>query len=141
MRLFAALTLVLAPAAFAEAPDIASLYDVTTEGTSQKLKVGEKGKVVIAIKTKGGSHVSEEAPLRIELASKEAKVEKAKLTLADNVVKKAEGQAHVDPKFEVPFTLAAAGKGNVEAKMTFFICTEKLCARQQKTLMLPVEAN
>jgi hypothetical protein len=26
----------------------------------------------------------------------------------------------------------------VEAKMTFFVCTEQLCLRQQKTLSVPV---
>ena len=34
---------------------------------------------------------------------------------------------------------AAAGKGTVEAKLTFFICTEQLCARQKKTISVPVE--
>ncbi len=57
------------------------------------------------------------------------------------MTKKAEGQAFVDPRFEVPFTAAAAGKGAVDAKLTFFICTEKLCARQQKTFSIPVEVQ
>ena len=131
----------LASACFAQAPDVAGLYDVTSEGSSQKVKVGEKGKLVIAFKTKDGSHISGEAPLKIELTAKAAKLDKEKLTLADSVTKKEEGKEYVDPKFEVPFVVASAGKASLEAKMTFFICTDKVCARQQKTLNIPVEAN
>ena len=81
----------IASAAFAADPDVTSLYEVRTDGTSTALKAGEKGKVVIVIKAKNGAHVSDEAPLRIELSSKDAKLDKEKVTLADSLVKKAEG--------------------------------------------------
>jgi hypothetical protein len=29
----------------------------------------------------------------------------------------------------------------LDAKLTFFICTEKICARQQKTFSIPVEVQ
>jgi hypothetical protein len=120
-------------------PDVASLYEVKTDGSSTEVKGGEKGKVVISITAKNGAHVSDEAPLRIELSSKEAKLEKDKLTLADSLVKKAAGSTeYPDPRFEVAFTAPASGKATVDAKMTFFICTEKVCARQTKTLSFPV---
>ena len=129
----------VASACFAQGPDVAGLYDVTSEGSTQKVKAGEKGKLVIAFKTKPGSHISAEAPLKIELAAKDAKLEKEKLTLADSVSKKEAGKEYVDPKFEVPFVVATAGKASLEAKMTFFICTDTLCSRQVKNLSLPVE--
>jgi hypothetical protein len=120
-------------------PDVASLYEVKTDGSSTEVKGGEKGKVVISITARNGAHVSDEAPLRIELSSKEAKLEKDKLTLADSLVKKAAGSTeYPDPRFEVAFTAPASGKATVDAKMTFFICTEKVCARQTKTLSFPV---
>lgn len=131
----------VASACFAQAPDVAGLYEVTSEGSSQKVKAGEKGKLVIAIHTKPGSYISTEAPMKIELTAKDAKLEKQKLTLADSVSKKEAGKDHVDPKFEVPFVVEAAGKASLDAKLTFFLCTEKVCARQQKTLSVPVEAN
>lgn len=122
--------------------DVKSLYDVSTEGSSTTVKAGEKGTVVIAIATKDGAHVSDEAPLKIELASKESKLDKTKLTLADSVAKKVEGgKTPPDPRFEIAFTAAAKGKATVEAKMTFFICTDKICARQTKTLNFPVEVQ
>ena len=135
----ACILLTAATSAFAaDDPDPASLYELSTEGSTGKLKAGEKGKLVVLIKTKGGSHVSEEAPMKIELSATGVKLDKVKLAAADNVAKKKEGDKWVDPRFEAPFTAQGAGKGNVDAKVTFFICTEKICARQQKKLAVPV---
>ncbi|WP_164017073.1 hypothetical protein [Pyxidicoccus trucidator] len=125
--------------ALAEDVDPTSLYEVTTEGTSSQVKAGEKGVFVLAIKTKPGAHVSEEAPLKLEVKGTQLAPLKEKLGREDSVAKKAAGQEFVDPRFEVPFTTSAAGKGTVDAKLLFFICTEKICARQQKTVSLPVE--
>ncbi len=131
-----------ATCALAGEPDPTALYDVSTDGSTTSLKAGERGKFVLSIKSKGGAHVSDEAPLRIELSSKESKLDKAKLTIADSVVKKKEGEAAVpDPRFEVGFAPTAQGATSIDAKMTFFICTEKLCLRQTKTLSVPVSVN
>lgn len=132
-NLMSVLMLMAAAPAFAET-DLTSLYEVTTEGTTTSLKAGETGTVKIAIKSKNGAHVSDEAPLKIELSSKQSKLGKEKLTLADSLNPKSE-----DPRFEVPFTPTAHGQSSVEAKVTFFICTEKLCSRQVKALTFPVE--
>lgn len=122
--------------------DPTSLYEVSTEGTSAKVKAGEKGVFVLSIKSKAGAHVSDEAPLKLQVKGTQLTPAKEQLTREDSVSKKAEGQAFTDPRFEVPFTAAAAaGKGTVDAKLTFFICTEKICARQQKTFSLPVEVQ
>ena len=84
--------------------------------------------------------MSDEAPLKLELkGGAQLAPAQEKLALKDSVAKKAQGQQFVDPRFEVPFKATAAGKGSLEAKLTFFICTETLCARQQKTFSLPVE--
>jgi hypothetical protein len=125
--------------ASADEVDPSSLYEVSTEGTSTQVKAGDKGVFVLSIKSKAGAHVSDEAPLKLQVKGTQLTPAKEQLALVDSVAKKAEGQQWVDPRFEVPFTAAAAGKGTVDAKLTFFICTEKICARQQKTLSLPVE--
>lgn len=120
--------------------DPGSLYEVTTAGSTTSLKAGESGKVVISIKMKDGAHVSDEAPLKIELSSKQSTLVKEKLTLADSLNKKAEGAtAYPDPRFEVGFTPTTQGETSVEAKLIFFVCTEKLCARQTRQLSLPVQ--
>ncbi|MCP3101224.1 hypothetical protein LZ198_20325 [Myxococcus sp. K15C18031901] len=125
--------------ALADEVDPASLYEVSTEGSSAQLKAGEKGVFVVSVKTKPGAHVSDEAPLKLEVKGAHVSVAKEKLGREDSVSKKAAGQEFVDPRFEVPLTATAAGKGSVDAKLVFFICTEKICARQQKTLSVPVE--
>jgi hypothetical protein len=138
MKRFSVGCLFLSCSVFAAEPDVTSLYEVHG-GAPKSLKAGERGKVVIEIKAKNGAHVSDEAPLRIDLTAKELSLEKEKLTLADSLTKKAAGSVvFPDPKFEVGLTGAAAGNGIVEAKMVFFICTEKVCARQSKTLSFPV---
>lgn len=139
LALIVSSVLLVASAAHAEG-DPEQMYDVSTEGTTSKLKAGESGKLVISIKAKNGAHVSDEAPLKIELSSKESKLAKDKLTLADSLNQKKEGETvYPNPRFEVPFTPTAQGPTTLEAKMTFFICTEKLCARQTKKLSLPVD--
>src|SRR5262249_5535103 len=126
-------------AALTQAPDVGGLYELDTAGTSQKVKVGEKGKVVIEIRAKSGAHISDEAPLKIELKGTGAKVEKDKLGYKDSVGQKRNGAEYPDPRFEVPFSAASAGKASIEAKMKFFVCTEKVCSPQQKTITLPVD--
>ncbi|MFZ5444096.1 MAG: hypothetical protein ACOZQL_29130 [Myxococcota bacterium] len=138
MRLVLAVLLLSPLTALAQPVDVAALYDVTTEGSTAKLKAGEQGKLVIAFKLKGGAHVSDEAPLKIELAGKGAKLSKDKLTLADSVNPRAAGaKDYPEPRFEIPFSVSAAA--TIDARLSFFICTEKLCARQTKQLSLPVE--
>lgn len=136
-----ALSLLAAPLAFAGDVDPASLYEVTTEGSTGALKAGEKGTFVLAIQVKEGAYVSNEAPLKLQLSGKNVTPEKSKLTYKDHVAKVAEGQKQPNPRFEVPIKAEAAGTGAVDAKLTFFICTEKICARQQKELSVPVQVN
>ncbi|MBU8900057.1 hypothetical protein DRW03_18405 [Corallococcus sp. H22C18031201] len=138
----AALWVALAVApALAQDVDPTSFYEVSTAGSTAQVKAGQSGTFVLAIKTKGGSHVSEDAPLKLELKGNQVTPAKEKLTREDSVAKKPSGAQFVDPRFEVPFTAGAAGKGSVDAKLTFFICTEKLCAKQQKTISVPVEVQ
>jgi len=127
--------------ASADEVDPSTLYEVSTEGTSTKVKAGNKGVFVLSIRSKAGAHVSDEAPLKLQVKGAQLTPAKEELVLADSVAKKAEGQQWMEPRFEVPFTAATAGKGTVDAKLTFFICTEKLCARQQKTFSVPVEVQ
>lgn len=136
----ALLLLTLSAPAVAAGVDVASLYEIVTDGTSGQLKAAEAGTLVIQFKLKNGAHVSDEAPLKIELSSPGLALSRDKLTLADSANPKKPGEkSFPEPRFVVPFTPKAPGSTSVEAKMTFFICTEKLCARQQKSLSIPVE--
>src|SRR3954468_2435952 len=139
---FAALALALALPAAAQAPDVTKLYQVTTDGSTTKLGAGQKGKLVLSIKLLSPSaHVSDEAPLKIALSGSNGAVpEKTTLAYPDQVSKKPAGQKYANPVvFEVPFAVEVPGDAKaksvsaaVTAKMTFFVCTEQLCSRQQK---------
>ncbi len=112
--------------------EVSELYELSTGGSTTRLKAGESGKLVIAIIAKDGAHISEDAPLKIELSSRESVLPKPKLTQAD-AVKKGES------RFEAVFTPTAQGPTSVEAKLTFFVCAKDQCTRQVRTLSLPVE--
>ncbi len=127
-----------------ERPDVSSLYEVSTQGSSERVKAGAKGKLVIEIRTRPGAHVSAEAPVKVELKGNHLALDKEKLTGADSLAKAEPGKEGVNPRFEVPFAAQSAGKGGVEGEATFFVCTEKgtqVCLRQKKTISVPVEVN
>ncbi len=140
-RLVSFCALVLAGAAFGQEPDAKSFYELTTAGTSTQVKLGEKGKVVIEITAKPGAHVSADAPLSLKLTGKNAKPEKDSLKLTDSVSRPKPGEEYLNAKFEVPFAVDAVGKASVDAKLKFFICTEKVCSRQEKTFSFPVDVT
>ncbi len=140
-RLLASLVIAVPLLTQAQDVDPSTLYSLSTEGSSRAVKAGGRGTFVLAIAAHPGAHVSDEAPLKLTLSGTGVAPEKSSLSLADSVEKRPSGQATVSPRFEVPFVGTAAGAGKVDAKLTFFICTATICARQQKTLSVPVAVN
>jgi hypothetical protein len=140
-RLFAsavaALSLLACSRAFADAPDQTKLYSVTAEATPS-LKAGDQGSVTIVFKTDPSAHISDEAPLKIALSGKNVTLTKTTLRYQDSVTKKSAAKAYPDPRFEVPFTAQAKGPAEVDAKMTFFVCSANLCSRHEQLVTLPV---
>ncbi|HVP59675.1 MAG TPA: hypothetical protein VMT11_03910 [Myxococcaceae bacterium] len=138
-RLIPVAGMLAASPALAAEVDPTTLYTLSTQGTTAKVSPGKKGTLVLEIQSLKGAHVSDEAPLRIHLSSTGAVTpEKTQLVYADSVRKPSPGVKYPDPRFEVPLAALGKGAGTVEAKMTFFVCTEQLCLRQQKTLLVPV---
>jgi hypothetical protein len=114
------------------APETSSLYELKIDATP-KLDKGAKGAVSARIVPKAGAHLSDEAPVSLALSAPASlALSKTKATKAD--VKYASGGGAI----EVPFTAVEAGKATIEAKLKFYICTEKTCAQQEKTASLPV---
>ena len=130
-----------AAALAAEEVEPASLYAVSTEGSSASVHAGGQGTFVFSIVPKKGAHVTADTPFKLELSGKKVQVSKAKLAYADSVGKPAPGEQYAIPRFEVPITGAEAGEGAVDAKVTFFICTDTLCARQQRSVSVPVKVE
>ncbi len=114
-------------------------FEVSTEGSTTRLRSGEQGTFVLSIRTHAGAYVSEEAPLKLQLQSARLTPAKTRLGQKDSVARKAPDQAHVAPRFEVPFTAASPGSAALDAKLTFFLCMEDRCERKERVLSLPVE--
>jgi len=113
-------------------------YRIVTDGSTKAAKVGEKGKLVLLIEpTVPKIHVNAQAPLKIKLeAPAGLKLEKAELGHKDAVKPGADA-----PRFEVPFTAAAAGRQEARAAMKFYICSDSWCVQQSRDVAIPVDVK
>jgi uncharacterized protein YfaS (alpha-2-macroglobulin family) len=119
---------------FAE-EEASKLYDLVAQAPA-KLAKGDKGSVSVKITTKGEGTLHSDTPYKLTLtAPKNVALSKDKLTTAD--MKLAERTA----SFDVPFTASEAGDGKIEGRLTFFVCTEKLCSRQERSVSMPVSVH
>jgi hypothetical protein len=98
-----------------------------------KAKAGAPAKAGFKIAVAPGSHVSDEAPLRISLKSEGLKLAKEKLTTADVVDGKGSS-----PRFEIPFTAEKKGAQSITADAVFIVCTKELCERETEKVTIPV---
>ena len=124
----------------------ADLYELSTEGSTGKLKVGERGKLVVRIKPKDRAHVTapNESPLRITFSAPHVKPDAPELRYVNpKDLKKSVGEAASavdDLTFEMPFVAEKPASAEVHAEVTFLICLEDtLCARQKRQLAIPVD--
>jgi len=128
--------LVVAPA-FAEADahaDAAKAYKIETSQAPLKVKKGEKGQAKVTVVPRSDAHVSPEAPLSVTISAGPAlELPKQKLGRTDAKATEAKGV-----EFDLPFVGKQAGKDELKAQVTFFICTEKLCERQKREVALAV---
>lgn len=124
--------------------DPATLYEISTEGTTTKVKAGEQGKVVFTIKTKNTGHISDAPPFRLKFESQGVQLAKTAAKLNESTGPKpkyveAEKASHYfDARFEVPFTATAPGEQTIDAKLKFAICADepkKVC------IMLPPQTH
>lgn len=114
------------------AADAAKLYDVRFDATP-KVKKGAEGRLTVRIVPRGGAEIHKEAPINLALTGSNVTPGKAKLGRPEL---KMEGH---DAAFDVPFTATATGQ--LDATLSFFICTDKICARQERKASLPVSVE
>jgi hypothetical protein len=118
----------------------AQSYTIETGDSSRKVKVGQSGKLVLAIQPKDRSkvHVDPRAPLKIRVEpSAGLQVEKTQLGKKDAVT----GGPAEAPRFEVAFTATAAGRQEAKANLDFFVCSDTWCVKQTRSVTIPVEVN
>ena len=122
------------PVVTARAEDSKDNYTIDISHSSRAVKVGEKGVISIVITPGKGKKVHEQAPMVASLKTP------AGLTLTKNKL------GHSDvvnpgapaPELKTEFSAQQPGEKSVEAELTFFICTDKWCERQQQKVTVPV---
>jgi hypothetical protein len=127
----------LAVPAFAQADahaDAAKAYTIETSQGPLKVKKGETGQAKVTVVPRSDAHVSPEAPVSVTVsAGPGLELPKQKLGRPDAKATDAKGV-----EFQVPFVGKQQGKELLQAQVTFFICTEKLCERQKREVALAV---
>jgi hypothetical protein len=135
------LLLALVPAAGALAADAgasaARSYRIDTVGTTAEVQQGGEGKLVVTIVPLQGTHVNQEAPLKIALSGTQG------LKLSRDALghKDALDPAADAPRFEVPFTATAAGPQEARARVDFYICSEQWCVKQSRDVSVAVHVK
>lgn len=134
----AALLMGLAIAATPVADDTAKAkkYEITFEGTTKDLQKGKSGKFEMCIKPAEGYKVSNEAPLKIKLASDGLGLSKKTLKTKD-----AKEKWDKSPAFKVDFSADSEGNQTIDVNATFFVCDVKICERKTEKLSVPVSVR
>src|SRR5438105_9178396 len=101
----------------AASPDVSGAYRIETS-KALKVKKGETGHAKVEVVPRSDAHVSPDAPISLALTSGPSlKLQKDKLGRPEATQTQAKGVA-----FDVPFTAAAAGRDELKATLSFFIC-------------------
>jgi len=134
---FATLALVAFSAHGANAqPKEEALYALNFDAP-QTAKAGTDAACVLTISPKSGWTLKTNTPFKMEVSStEEVKLPKAKFTAKDFVDAK-------DPnkKINAGFNATKAGKHTIDAKLTFFVCSDSICKRQKDAAVCSVDAK
>jgi hypothetical protein len=118
----------------ASPPDVSGTYRIEAPKVV-KVKKGAAAHARIEVVPRSDAHVSPDAPISLSLsAGPSLRLEKQKLGRPEAKETKEKGVA-----FEVPFT--ADAKEELKGSLSFFICTETLCERQKREIVVQVDAE
>ena len=133
-----------APTPATPAPAAAGPAKPSIEDTSFRLAfekpgaytAGTPGKVQVVLESKGGYHVNQDYPIRVDLKAKEGvKLDKASLAKPD-----AAAFSEQSARFDVGFT-ADKGTHDVEATVDFAVCTAETCVPDQRTISIALDVQ
>ncbi len=98
---------------------------------------GQAGTVKLQLSARGGYHVNEDYPLRVDLKAPAAlTLEKASLGKPD-AAEFGEERA----RFELGFTAKEPGKHELLATVDFAVCTKETCLPEQRTLAVVLDVQ
>jgi hypothetical protein len=112
-------------------------YSLDTSKSSTEAKLKSDATFSITIVPASGLKIHPQAPLEVKLKTTDGlKAAKAKLGRAD--VKDA---AAVAPELTTTVNAAAAGKQEVEASVSFFLCSDSWCQRMTDKVVVPINVT
>jgi hypothetical protein len=112
--------------------DAASAWKLSAEPL--RVKHGVPGAAHVEVVPAPGAHVSPDAPISFKVkAGTLLKVDKLTLGRAEAKETQKKGVA-----FDIPLSAANSGTEELRGTLNFFICTDTLCERQTKEIVLPV---
>jgi hypothetical protein len=141
-RLALALSLSLTAAAAHAAPDAPRVddkatksdYELDVTGTAKDLKVGADGPFSLVVRPKGDKKIHPQAPFEVTLRpSAGLKPAKGKLNRSDVVDKGSKA-----PEVKTQLRATAKGPQQIEADVSFFICTDAWCQRMTDRVSVAV---
>jgi hypothetical protein len=97
-------------------------------------EAGKLGSLAVSLEPRGEYHINQDYPMSIEITGPDGvSFPKARLDKPD-AAKFDDNVA----RFDVPFTAAAAGEHQIQAKVKFAVCTPETCVPDERTLALAV---
>ncbi len=112
-------------------------YKIDVSGSSSEVKVGEDGVIKLVLVPKNGTKIHPQAPLEVKLSEPDGiQLEKRKLGRGDVADKAAK-----DPSLSTAVSGRKAGSYNVDADVSFFLCTDEWCQRMTDRVSIPVKVR
>ncbi len=110
-------------------------HQVSLEGSSSEVLVGQAGRLVFQIQARADKKVNLKSPLRVELEGGAVRFDKSKLQVED-----AKGDER-KLSFETRFHLDEVGVARIVVRALFFICDDRSCDRRTALLEHSVTAR
>jgi len=110
------------------------MCSVDVGSSTREVGLGQRGRLVVVLRPRRPWHIDPRAPLRIRLDRPAGlSIDRVDLGRKDAV-----DPAALEPRFETGFAATSAGTREVAARLDFFVCSETACARQARTVKIPV---
>ena len=125
------------PSIGADAPKKEEALYALSFDAPKAAKAGADAACLLTITPKSGWTLKTNTPFKMEVSSTEAvKLPKTKFTAKDFMDAK-------DPnkKVNAGFKATKAGKHDIDAKLTFFVCSDSICKRQKDAAKCSVDAK
>lgn len=111
-------------------------YTIDFTETTKDVEKGKRGLFAMHIKAAEGYKVSQDAPLKIQLASSGLDLQKKTLKSKDATEKK-----WTSPRFAVRFGADEPGEQKIDVDAVFFVCDEKICERKKEKMTVAVKVQ